>query len=253
MLSKFFKLEVNREEFKVRFENILDEIKDKKVIIYGVGDGFRYFYNKYDLEKLNIIALADRRFREETEFFDYKAIPPEQIFYQDYDLILVTNEYLTPVMDYLIKTMKIDENKIETVFDNSIKDCQQNYFYLEYFNFEKTLAKLTKKLRGKKVILYCAGAYLECINKYYDLSGLNIIGVSDKRFEKHKVDEKFLGYPVYSPQEVLELKPDYVLFATKFYVKLMENLYDNMFKNTKIKMKPLVKKNFSTLFKEVFN
>ena len=112
--------------------------------------------------------------------------------------------------------------------------------------------KLNRKLKGKSIVLYGAGLFFEAIKKYYDLSQLNIIGISDKRFDKHKKDESFLGYKVYSKEELKDLKPDYILVATKFYIAIIEDLYFNTFSNSKIKIKPLVKKPFISLLKEVW-
>ena len=95
-----------------------------------------------------------------------------------------------------------------------------------------------------------AKVFFDAIHKYYDLSKLNIIGIADKRFTGHEESQSYLGYKVYEPCELKELKPDYVLVATKFYIGIIEDLHYNLLKNTKIKIKPLVKKDFVTLLKE---
>ena len=111
---------------------------------------------------------------------------------------------------------------------------------------------MNNKLKGKSIVLYGAGVFLEAINKYYDLSKLNIIGISDRRFDEHKENEMFLGHRAYSIEELKDLNPDYILVATKFYISIIEDMYYNTFANTKIKIKPLVKKPFLTLLKEIW-
>ena len=127
-----------------------------------------------------------------------------------------------------------------------------NLEYLEKYNFSKRLAKLQKKLHGKRIVVYGVGQFFKTIYENYDLSGLNIIGVSDNRFVNHEPDEEFLGYKVYAPQEIIDTKPEYVIVATKFYMNIIEDFYYNKFKGKNIKIIPLVKKDFWTLLKEVF-
>lgn len=128
----------------------------------------------------------------------------------------------------------------------------ENHEYLEGFNFGKHIKYLTKKLKDKSIILYGAGSYLEVIKKYYDLSGLNIIGIADKRFEKEGNSEsEFLGYKTIKPCDIKEIHPDYVLVATKFFVNITEDLMMNLLKDTDIKVRPLVKKSFFVLLKEI--
>ena len=62
---------------------------------------------------------------------------------------------------------------------------------------------------------------------FYDLSGLNIIGVSDKRFENSDNSEKeFLGYKTIKPDDIKKVNPDYVLVATKFFINITKFIYE---------------------------
>lgn len=127
-----------------------------------------------------------------------------------------------------------------------------NLEYLEKYNFSKRLAKLQKKLHGKRIVVYGVGQFFKTIYENYDLSGLNIIGVSDNRFVNHEPDEEFLGYKTYALHEITDLNPEYIIIATKFYMSIIEDFYYKTFKNKNIKIIPFVKKDFFTLFKEVF-
>ena len=250
MFSKYYINKTNTEEFKTHLTDLLKSLEGKKVLIYGAGIAYADLKLKYDFSKLNIVAIADKKFEEETVLDRIKAIPPEQIFYQDYDVILITNECGSVISNYLSKTMKIQDKEIFTVFKEDIPDESQSYNYLDKFNFKEHLNKLNSKLKGKSVVIYGAGVFFDAIHKYYDLSKLNIIGIADKRFTGHEESQSYLGYKVYEPCELKELKPDYVLVATKFYIGIIEDLHYNLLKNTKIKIKPLVKKDFVTLLKE---
>lgn len=124
--------------------------------------------------------------------------------------------------------------------------------YLEKINLEKHLKKLAKKTENKKIIIYGAGAFFQVINEHYDLSQFNIVAISDKKFENHKKNEKFLDYPVCGPAEIKELNPDYVLVATRWFVDIIDNLYCKFLSGTKIKVKPLIKKPLKELLKEIW-
>ena len=131
-----------------------------------------------------------------------------------------------------------------------IKEEDENLRYLKKYHFEKTLPKLVKQLKDKKAIMYGDGSIFQLIKKHYDLSGLNIIGIADKRYEtsSEKVNEN--GYKIYRLDEIKDSEADYILVTIKFYVRILEDLYEQ-FKDTRIKIKPLVKKPFLTLLKEL--
>ena len=101
-------------------------------------------------------------------------------------------------------------------------------------------------------MFYGAGVFLELIKKYFDLTGINVIGVADRRFANHEENEKFLGYKAYSPDEIANVKPDCVLVATKWYVNIIEELCFKTLKGTKIKVLPLVRKPLWILIKEIW-
>lgn len=253
MLSKYFLKITKTAEFRERLLNLTEKLKDKKVILYGAGEGFFALKNEYDFSTLNIVAIADQKFTEETTTDGMRAIRPLSILNQDYDVILITNEYYEKILKYLSENLQIKDKEIYTVFEHDIKDESISYNYTERFNFADTLPKIKAKLKGKTVVIYGAGVFFQAIKKYYDLNGLNIIGISDKKFIKHELNEEFLGYKVYSPDEIRTLKPDYVLLASKFYIKLFEELYFKTLKGTGIKIKPLLRKDFITLIKEAWS
>jgi len=145
----------------------------------------------------------------------------------------------------------IKEKKITILENETIFEAEENLEYLEKFKFSKTLKTLKRKLKNKTIIIYGAGAFFELIQKYYDLSDLNIIGISDRRFEEHSEKETAFGYKVYAPNEISTVNPDYILVATKNYMTIIEDLYYNIAKHSKTKIKVMVAKNFWTLLKEI--
>ena len=229
MLSAYAKMILNDGNFSNRANELFDELKDKKVLIYALGETFIELDKKYKItEKLNIVAISDKKFEEKlVDYKGIKAVIPSEIKNIDYDMILVTNE--TPS-----------------------RICIIHYNYLIENDFEKNLKKLVKKTKGKNVVIYGAGSLFETAKKYYDLSQLNIIGISDMKFATHEENEECFGYKVYSVDELKELRPDYILVATKFYINIIENFYYEKFKDTKIKIKAIIKKPFLNLWKEIW-
>lgn len=123
--------------------------------------------------------------------------------------------------------------------------------YLEKINFGKRLKNLEYKLKNKTVIVYGAGAFFQELSGKYDLSKLNIIAISDKKFNNHGDKDTFLNYPVCAPDEINSLKPNYILTGTLNSVYLIEDLEKMLDK--KIKIRPLIKKPFKELVKEIWN
>ena len=254
MVSKYFELKTSTNNFKNETESLLESLKDKQVILYGAGKGYEILDTQYNFKnRLNIVAIADRKFEEESiRESGLRQIPPRQIKQEEFDKILVTNEQPNSVMHYLLNALEIHENKIIRIFNEEIKEEALNVNYLYKNKFDKTLPKLIKKMKNKTVVLYGAGIYLRAILKYFDLSGLNIIGIADKKFFGHDEGETFEGYKALSIDEIKEVNPDYVIVATKYYIALVEELYNSILRGTGIKIKPLVTKSLKTLLSEIW-
>lgn len=119
---------------------------------------------------------------------------------------------------------------------------------LQYFydiNFEKKLKKLTKKLEGKKVIVYGCGLMFSLIQRYFDISELDIIGVYDGRFKDAEMYE-YNGFKIIRPIDFE--KADIMLVSTWNTIDIIENL-----KSYKIKKMPFVNKKFKDILKEIWS
>lgn len=122
--------------------------------------------------------------------------------------------------------------------------------------FDKQLAKITKKLAGKSVVIYGAGVLFELIHKNYDLSGLSILGISDRKFSSNDYEDNsensFLGYKIIPLSKIKEVNPDYVLVSVLRSLDIVEDFETNEFKDTKIKVRPLVKSPIIQALKEIW-
>lgn len=134
---------------------------------------------------------------------------------------------------------------------DEIPNENEHLNFLNNLKFEKQLNQLKKKYKNKKIVVYGAGQLFQVIKKHYNIEELNIVGISDNRYYDDFVEEQF-GYKAVLPHQIADLAPDVVLVAVKFYINLIDDLEQGILFDTKIKIKPLVKKPFFTLLKEIW-
>ena len=252
MQREYIDAKLQDKKFCEKFQNLLEEIKDKKVLIYGVGKAYHKLCEKFNLkEKLNIIAYSDKKFEEKQEFEDGTALPPICIKDSEADIVLLTLEAPEQAREQLC----LSGVKAEIICAFLEKDnCASEYFkYLEKIKFEKHIKRLEKKLKNKKVIIYGTGNLFQYIYENYDLSKINIIGISDKKYETCPCDDFFNDkFTICAPDKIDELNPDYILVGTLYFVKIIDILENQVVKNKKIKIKPLLNKPFMEIFNEVW-
>ena len=109
-------------------------------------------------------------------------------------------------------------------------------------NLLHQLVKLNKKLKNKTIVIYGAGSLFKYAKENYDLSSLNIIGISDMKFTEDQEGQDWEGYKIVPKAKIVDYAPDYVLVATQNYLGLVENFICKEFKGTKIKVGVLFKK-----------
>ena len=249
MLKNYIKKIITDSEFINRAETIIAELQNKQVIIYGDCKSFCFLDKIFNLtKKLNIVAYipSDKKTKLPNKY-GIRNIKQEQIFSEVADAILITEENSY----YIYNSMKnLEGFTVETLFEEEMQDENMNLDYLIKYKFDKTLEKLKQKLKNKKVLFYGGGLFLRLINKYYDLSQINAIGVVDKQCSQISSMTDVCGYKIYKPEDIKELNPDYVVISTKRIIAIAESLYFDYLKGTKIKITPLVKKGFWATYKE---
>ncbi len=124
--------------------------------------------------------------------------------------------------------------------------------YLQNIHFDKYLKKMNKKLANKKIIIYGVGSFFKYIQENYDLSLLDVIGVSDLKFKNTDEGEKYLNYNIIPLDRIISYNPDYVIVAAINYEKIIDNFEMNIFNNTKIKVIPLARKSLWSLIKRIW-
>lgn len=123
--------------------------------------------------------------------------------------------------------------------------------YLKDRHFNKTLNRYKKKFGGKKIVVYGTGLLFETITQNYDLSGLDIIAVSDRKYSVTKPDT-YLGFNTVAPDNIKDLKPDIVLVSVLRSVVVIENLRYDILDGTGIKVYPMVDRHLTEILKEIW-
>lgn len=89
-----FKLYLEQLCAQKKIDKLAKIYKNRKIAIYGAGEFSNLIFENYDLSKLNIVAVADLKFKnsENNFFHGYKCIFPEGLRGGlDYNLILIAN------------------------------------------------------------------------------------------------------------------------------------------------------------------
>lgn len=98
-----FKAYLEKKKAQKIIDKIAKKYQDKKVVLYGAGFFASDLLRNYDFSKLNVIAVADMKFKNDSkgEFYGYKKVTPEELLEMDFDLLLITTYDDKPVKDYL--------------------------------------------------------------------------------------------------------------------------------------------------------
>ena len=100
--------EVNAQK---QIDKLAKKYKDKKVVIYGGGAYFNTLKNNFDMSKLNIIGIADKKFEKSKNQNNtpYTPIAPKELKDIDYDVILVSALNFYQIDEYLRYQILINE------------------------------------------------------------------------------------------------------------------------------------------------
>lgn len=123
--------------------------------------------------------------------------------------------------------------------------------HLKSCKFEKNYKKLKKKLKDKRIIVYGTGLLFQHIQKNYDLSELNIIGVSDIKYSLSQEGEMDLGYPIVPKSKIEEYNPEVVLLGVQEYVDLTCEFTEEIFQGSSVKVVPLVRQPLLMILKKI--
>lgn len=126
-LEKYFR----NIDIQGKIDNLSDMYSSKRVIIFGAGDYTRYIFKNYNLSKLDIVAISDKRFDEERihEFYNLKCIKPSEIKDTDADVILISEEGFVEAYDYLTNVvLKGQDTEIAPLIQTDLKSVFNESF-----------------------------------------------------------------------------------------------------------------------------
>ena len=124
--------------------------------------------------------------------------------------------------------------------------------YLESINFQKQLDDIERKYKNKRILIYGTGLLFSTIVENYDISKLNIIGVSDRKYDNCHEGKSCHGYKIVHFSKIKEQNPDCILISVFHFLPVLYNFKNKFFKNTKIKIIPFADKSFLALLREIW-
>ena len=124
---------------------------------------------------------------------------------------------------------------------------------LKKYKFDKQIKKFNKVFKDKKIVIYGSDSFFEVIKNNYDLTGLNIIGISDSKYNFNDEGKNDFGYKIIPRKKIVEYNPDVVLISTFKTFQNYKLLKRGILKNTKIKVYPMLNKSFIGLLLEAFS
>lgn len=241
MFEKYFKFVIETDSFINNINNSINKCQNKKIIIWGDYSQFKKLNKLFNLkDRLSIVGFIESK-NKKIETKTIKQIDVNEIKNIDYDCFFVTEIQNSKIKLIIKDKLKVKNKESIFIFEEEFKEEIINMEYLIKNNFKRQLTKLKKKLNNKKVVLYGAGAYLKTILKYYDLSDINVIGIVDKRYKDTNFVSEICGYKLLLVDDILKLKPDYVVISLKRTLAMLEAFNFNFLEKTKIKAIPLVK------------
>lgn len=186
------------------------------------------------------------------------SIDTEQITAINPELELITNH--KQLKDYIFKKNKKQKQSLIKIWrgflQNATKKKGRNMDFEKYFKSVKTqrqIDKLAKKLKGKKVVIYGAGQYCRTLFDNYDLSKLNLVAVADRAFED-ETKRDFYGLNCIVPGDLKEFDCDIILLGMYDVMFILDYLEEELLidcKNSKIKIRALIRPSFISLLKEI--
>lgn len=189
----------------VGFINSVELIVDKKMQTEIIENCRHYHKSLYELFKTFMIQ---NKYDRGNYFYNFSQIFRLLNFSQRLRFILAFLRINLSTKNYKYYEIRTYEDWTE---------------YLDTIGEERYIEILSNILKGKKILLYGAGIVSQVLIDKYNLSGLNIVGISDKRFENFKED-KFKGYKTIPPSELKKYEFDYILFTMKLYKNIEMSL-----------------------------
>ena len=127
--------------------------------------------------------------------------------------------------------------------------------YLKLNYAQKQLDNFAKKYKNKKIVIYGAGNYFQLIEENYDLSQINIVGITDIKFASDK-NLNTTKYLPLAPNELKDYDYDIIAMALINDLDIMSIVDEKILKGSPNENKPilpLISPSLSYIFKLFFS
>ena len=121
--------------------------------------------------------------------------------------------------------------------------------YLNKYETQKRINKLSEKYKRKRIVLFGAGQFAQVLFQNFDLSQLNIIAIADKKFEQEGVHE-FFGLNCVKPNDLKKMTYDVILISNLDYKKFVNILDEKILygtENAGVEIRPLINLDFKDI------
>lgn len=205
---------LKKKNIQNRIEELAQKYKDKKIMIYGAGKVLDLMIKNYNLNKLNIIGIVDKKFNNSNEYHSYKTYDPYSFMKETPDIVLIGIRKSEIAEDFF-------ENELFPIFSKfkyeSLVSEQLNEQLCEYMISEEIKEKYSTQSKIK-VVLGSAGIPQEgwIIT---DKDDLNITKKHhwSRLFKENSIDN-LLAEHVFEHLELEEVK-DALEYACKYLKK----------------------------------
>ena len=101
---------LTKSDAQSKINGLAERFAGKKIAVFCAGEFSRCIFKNYDLSKLNIIAIADRRFEQKRihEFYGLKCIEPKDLITIGADVIIISAFDFIKFYDILTNTILKD-------------------------------------------------------------------------------------------------------------------------------------------------
>lgn len=134
---------------------------------------------------------------------------------------------LLPIKHSFIFLLKTINHKLR-FGKESYLNKQDWICYFEKRHFQNKIDKLAKKLNGKKILLYGNGMISQILQEDYDLSKLNIVAVTDRKYLGCDGNKKE-NYTTIEPNKLDTIDFDVILIALKQSKQIKQSFLDKGF------------------------
>ena len=106
-----FQKYLKQRHFDKTLRRHIKKFEGKKIVVYGTGMLFEAVVNNYDLSKLNIIAVADRKYAamKPDKYLGFDTVAPDDIADLKPDVVLVGVLRTVAIVEYLRYDLLLDK------------------------------------------------------------------------------------------------------------------------------------------------